>query len=415
MTMRISIVPCLLLLSLSAYGDDGTTTFKLRAIPEIHDANLNTPFAPALPLTSLGKDRSREELEMRSDWNGVNLVVTARSTAQQGAKPDKQLVINELYYDATLFGERFSLGKKILSWDVGFGFRPLDVVQQENRRNLYASTLEGVPYLAWEKFAADEAWLLVLTNPGRGMVGGVNAARDDESLALKYFRRFGSTDAHAVLRVSRRYRYEAGAAFSSVADEGLEWHGSLLHQARYEKSLNALAQSNGFPLSAGDPFVTQTFRQGRKMLLGATLTSESGLSLLGEAWYDSSAYTAAEWRAASDLTRRHSALLGQAGIPATAVNGGLAYGLRYFERPNLLRKNLLLRLSHRSEGESWEPALDVLYTPEDGGRVVSASLGHEADRYRIDAGLRLYGGRADSAYRLLPEKRVAYVALQVAF
>ncbi|MCX7173219.1 MAG: hypothetical protein NT159_04690 [Proteobacteria bacterium] len=410
--MRIFIFPWLLLLSLSAYGEDNGTAFKLRAIPEIHDANANTSFAPALPLTSLGKDRSREELEMRTDWNGVNLVATARSTAQQGVKPDKQLVINELYYDATLFGERFSLGKKILSWDVGFGFRPLDVIQQENRRSLYASTLEGVPYLSWEKFTADEAWMLVLANPGRGMAG---EPRDDESLALKYFRRFGNTDAHALLRVSRRYSFEAGASFSSVADDGLEWHGSLLHQARYQKSLNTLTLNSGIPLSASDPFVTQNFRHGRKALLGATLTGESGLSLLGEAWYDNSAYTAAEWRAAADLARRQEALLGQAGIPAAAVRGSLAYGTRYFERPNLLKKNLLLRLSHRSEVESWEPAIDVLYTPEDGGRVVSASLAYEANRYRIDAGLRLYGGRADSAYRLLPEKRVVYLAIQLAF
>lgn len=412
--MKKVILP-MLLLTLPAFAEGGGPAFKLRAIPEIHDANVNTPFAPALPLTSLGKDRSREELEMRADWNGVNLVATARGSAQQGAKPDNRLIINELYYDATLFGERISLGKKILSWDVGFGFRPLDVIQQENRRSLYASTLEGVPTLAWEKFTADEAWMLVLANPGRGMAGGVNAARDDESLALKYFHRGGSTDVHALLRVSRRYGFEAGAAFSSVADDGLEWHGSLLHQARYEKALNTLAQSSGLPLSASDPVVTTSYRQGRKALLGATLTGESGLSLLAEAWYDRSAYTAAEWRAAADLARRQAALLGRAGIPAAAVSGSLAYGLRYFERTNLLRKNLLLRLSHRSESESWEPAVDVLYTPEDGGRVVSASLGYEADRYRIDAGLRVYGGRADSAYRLLPERRVAYVALQLAF
>ncbi|MFA6311618.1 MAG: hypothetical protein WCV99_04355 [Sterolibacterium sp.] len=413
--MKKVILPLLLLLALPAFAEGGGPAFKLRAIPEIHDDYPDSPFAAALPLISLGKNRSREELELRTDWNGVNLVATARSTAQQGLKPDRQLIINELYYDARLFGERFSLGKKILSWDVGFGFRPLDVIQQENRRSLYAGTLEGVPALAWEKFTADEAWLLVLANPGRGMAGGVNAARDDESLALKYFHRSGNTDVHALLRISQRYRAEAGASFSSVADDGLEWHGSLLQQSRYEKSLNTLVQSSGFPLSASDPVVTMSYRQGSKALLGATLTGESGLSLLAEAWYDASAYTAVEWRAAADLARRQAALLGRTGIPAAAVSGSLAYGLRYFERTNLLRKSLLLRLSHRSESESWEPAIDVLYTPEDGGRVVSASLGFEADRYRIDAGLRVYGGRADSAYRLLPEKRVAYVALQLAF
>jgi len=405
----------LLLLALPALAEDNSAVFKLRAIPEIHDDNPNSPFALAVPLTNMGKDRSREELELRTAWHGINLVATARSSAKSGARPDNELAINELYYDATLFGERFSLGKKILSWDVGFGFRPLDVIQRENRRSIFSGTLEGVPYLAWERFTADEAWMLVLANPGRGKAG---AAANDESLALKYFRRIANTDAHAVLRVSQRNRLEAGASFSSVVGEGLEWHASLLQQARYEKTDNTLANRPGLPLSATDPYETQTLSQGRKALLGATWTNESGFSLLVEAWYDRSAHSAAEWRAAAALARRQAALLGlsnMSGIPESAVRGNLAYGTRAFEQANLLQKNLLLRLSHRTEGESFEPAIDMLTTPEDGGRVVTVALGYEADRTRIDAGLRMYGGRADSAYRLLPEKRVAYVALQLAF
>lgn len=410
--LMLPVLPMLLALALPAWAEDSAAALKMRLIPELHDKNPNSPFAPALALTGMGKDRARTELEMRTAWSGINLVATARSSAQAKAKPDNELLINELYLEPTLFGERFSLGKKILSWDVGFGFRPLDMIQQENRRSIFAGTLEGVPYLAWEKFTAEEAWMLVLANPGRGLAG---TPKNDEALALKYFRRIDNTDVHAVLRVGRRNRLEAGASFSSVVGEGLEWHASLLQQARYEKTANTLIGRPGLPLSATDPFVTQTYRQGRKALLGATWTDESGISLLGEAWYDGSAYSADAWRAAADLARRQAALLGLPGIPESAVRGNLAYGTRAFEHPNLLKKNLLLRLSHRTEGESFEPAIDMLYTPEDGGRVITASLGYEADRYRIDAGLRMYGGRADSAYRLLPEKRVAYLALQLAF
>jgi len=418
MTVKNLAVAMLLVLALPAQADENAPAFKLRLIPEIHDDYANSPFALAalaalaLPLTSMGKDRARTELEMRTAWNGINLVATGRTSARSGTRPDHELVLNELYYDATLYGERVSLGKKIMSWDVGFGFRPLDAIQQENRRSTFASTLEGVPFLAWETFTADEAWMLVLANPGRGLAG---SQKSDGSLALKYFRRFEHTDAHALLRTSRRNGIEAGASFSSVVGEGLEWHASLLQQARYEQTSNSLVYRPGLPLSTGDPYVTQTLRQGRKALLGATWTGESGVSLLAEAWYDRSAHSADEWHAAADLARRQAALLGTPGIPEAAVGGNLAYGTRAFESPNLLRKNLLLRLSHRSEGESFEPAIDMLYTPEDGGRVVTASLGYEADRHRIDAGLRVYGGRADSAYRLLPEKRVVYLAIQLAF
>ena len=324
----MKLIPLLLLLlALPALAEEGGAAFKLRAIPEIHDANANSPFAAAIPLTTLAHDRARTELEMRTAWQNINLVATARSSAQEGAKPDNELLVNELYYDATLFGQRFSLGKKILSWDVGFGFRPLDVIQQENRRSIFASTLEGVPYLAWEKFTANDAWTLLLANPGRGKTG---IAKNDASLVLKYFRRDGNTDAHALLRFSQRYRLEAGIAFSSVVANGLEWHGSLLHQTQYEKSLNTLVSRPGLPLSATDPYLTQTFRQGRKALLGATWTNESGVSLLVETWYDRSAYSAGDWRAAASLAQRQEALRGMPHIPEAAVLGSLAYGTRDF-------------------------------------------------------------------------------------
>ena len=349
---------------------------------------------------------------MRADWKGVNLVATARSLSQAGASPNNQLVVNALYYDATLFGQRFSLGKKILSWDVGFGFRPLDVIQQENRRAIFPSTLEGIPYLAWEKFTADAAWMLVLANPGRGKAG---APKDDESLALKYFRNVGNTDMHAVMRLSQRNRFETGVALTSVAGEGLEWHASLLQQTRYEKALNTLASGSGVPLAVSDPVVTQSFRQGQKALVGGTWTGSAGISLLAEAWYDPNAYTRAEWRAASDLSRRQQTLLGMPDIAVADVRGNLAYGMRYFDPANLLQQNVLLRLSQQAEGKNIEPAIEVLITPEDGGHVITTSLGYEANRFRVDGGVRLYGGPAGSAYQLLPEKRVAYLALQLAF
>lgn len=383
------------------------TAIQLRAIPEFHQARSDSPFVASNALTSFGADRSRQEVEVRSEWQGINAVVTARSMAQQGRKPDNELLVNECYYDGILFGQRYSVGKKILSWDVGFGFRPLDVIQQEDRRAVFATTLEGVPYLAWERFDGDSAWLLVLANPGRSKAG---KAKNDESLALKFYRRDTATDWHGLLRTSRRNGLEAGAAFAHVADAGLEWHGSLLHQTRYEHLWNPLADG-GSPLAAIDPLIIRRHRHGTRALIGATWTGESGISIVGEAWYDSTAYRTAEWRAVTDLAHRQAALRGIA--PDSAVDGNLAFSTGLFTQPNLLRKNLLMRLSHRQEGNNLQPALDLLYTPEDGGRVDTASLSHEGNRYRIDAGVRVYGGQSGSAYRLLPEGRIVFLALQI--
>jgi hypothetical protein len=239
--------------------------------------------------------------------------------------------------------------------------------------------------------------------------------RDDESLAAKAYFRREQTDWHAVLRASERNQWETGMALTRVSEEGLEWHGSVLYQRRYEKALNRLAEEPGALLSASNPMEARVLADGVKALLGMTWTGTSGVSVLTEAWYDKSAYTASEWASVADLARRQSALLGVYGIPEAAVRGNVAYSLRYFEQPNLLQQNLLVRVSWKGESGTIEPALDVLYTPQDQGWVATLSAGYEGNRFRIDAGYRVFGGPDDSAYRMSPERRIIYVAGQFAF
>jgi hypothetical protein len=66
-------------------------------------------------------------------------------------------------------------------------------------------------------------------------------------------------------------------------------------------------------------------------------------------------------------------------------------------------------------GSGWSASLDVLHTLEDGGWSATAAVARESDRLRIDAGLRRFGGKANSAYRLLPEKSILFVGVSVAF
>ena len=408
MWRRLLIVGALL--PLPGYGEDVAVT--LRAIPEYHGARADSPFAAADDLTGFGRNQATGEAELRAKPFDVNLVSTLRTTVAEDSKPDNEIILNELYYDTQVAGQRIGLGKKIMSWDVGFAFRPLDVIQQENRRALFTTTLEGIPQVSWERFGAADAWMVVLANPGNS---SEDEPQDDRSLAVKYYRRAEQTDLHAVTRFSQRYRWETGAAFSRVTGEGTELHASVLYQRRYEKQINLLAGQSAVLLAATDPVVTLTYENGVKALLGFTWTGESGWSLLGEAWYDDSAYTHAQWTALADLTRAQSALQSMPGVPVSAIQGNIAWSTQYFDQPNLLRENLLLRLSHRGESRSIDPALDILVTPEDGGWVATASARYEADRFRLDAGYRSYGGPKSAAYRLLPEESVAFVALQYSF
>lgn len=408
--MRWSLLLVLPMVTASVCAADAQ--MKLRLIPEYHQENPDSLFAAGIAYSDFGRNRIQQEAELRAAAEGLGLVATGRSTAMEKAKPDNQLIVNELYYETKLWEQRVSAGKKIMSWDVGFGFRPLDLIQQENRRAIFTSTLEGIPFLAWDRFNETSAWTVLLANPGRRQAG---SARDDESLAAKAYFRRDNTDLHVVMRVSERNEWETGAAMTQVAEEGLEWHGSVVYQRRYEKILNAMADQTASPLSGIDPVHARNRRDGTKALLGMTWTASSGVSVLAEAWYDKSAYTSSEWAAVADLARRQSALLGATGIPDQAVRGNIAYSLRYFDRANLLQQNLLLRVSYKGASGSLEPAADILYTPQDRGWVATLSAGYEGNRYRIDAGCRVFGGADGSAYRLLAEKQVAYVAGQIAF
>ena len=379
----------------------------LRMVPEYHEAERDSLFYLPDSYAVFNERISRQTVELNYRRNGLSFLGTAGLTVAEGERADSEGIINELYYDAQVLGQDISFGKKIMSWGVGFGFRPLDVIQREARRRLYFWPLEGTPLLAWEHFSADSAWTLVYANPLRGEA---TERQDDESLALKYYRLLDQVDLHGVARLSERHKLEVGAGFAHVVSDNLSWHGSFLVQQRYQKTLNALIGDETVLLSAADPTVTQTFDDGIKALLGFSWTWDSGMSFLAETWYDSEGYSEQEWQALQTLTQRQRALLAQNDIPQAAVYGNIAYNMAYFGQPNLLKQNVLLRLSY--DGEKLDPTWDVQYTPEDGGWVSTIGLKYEGNRHRLDMGLRRFGGDESAAYRLLPRQWSIFVGWQ---
>jgi hypothetical protein len=255
-----------------------------RLVGEGHELRRDSPFAAGLPLTGFGRDRYRIEQELRGRAGPVSLLLTATESGQEGAKPNGRFLANEAYVDFSLGGQRVSAGKKVLAGDVGYAFRPIDVLQRESRMQMMPPQLEGIPMLSWDNFTTDGAWSLVIANPGHQKRG---EARDDGSVALKLYRRITSADFHGVLRKSTRYGLEAGAATSWVPDEALELHASLLVQTRGERRLPMADTVPVAALLAADGAIaTETVSSPRKALVGGTWTTAEGYSLLGEAWWD---------------------------------------------------------------------------------------------------------------------------------
>jgi hypothetical protein len=297
----------------------------------------------------------------------IRTVVSARDESDG----DGSAVLNELSVDRALGAGFVTVGKKVLSWDVGYAFRPLDLVQQQDRRAINAPTLEGVPLVAWEVFDATRALTVVLSNPGRRKA---DQPRDDGALALRLYHRNAEAarDEYVVMRLSDRNGIEGGVAFSQVEGEALELHGSVLLQQRHDKWISPLFA--GLP-AAGEPAPAamphwQSFDGGGKAMAGMTWTTEGKFSVLAEAWLD---------RTGASLRQR----------------------------------NVLLRASQN--WDDTELSADVLWMPEDGGRVTSLALDWKHGQWNISASLRNYGGNAASMARASPVGRQAVVSINHAF
>lgn len=366
----------------------------VRALAESASANQDGLLTAANGKTMAGQDSLRGELSLKGRAGPIRAEATLLQSANRPGEDKTESQFNELYWAGQAADWHFTLGKKIVSWDVGQGFRPLDVIQQENRRTLYGSTLEGVRVAMAERYVGDAAWSLVLANP---LKDSDTSGQREAAAALRYYLRHGSTDWHAVARWGRRTGNRAGVAFSWVASDSLEVHASLLYAQRLDRVM-----------AYGAKYGLQTTHGGWQSTAGLNWTAENQLSLIAEYWHDSRSLRSSEWAA----WRQHATSL-PAWLPAEARSGSLADLAGAFGNPNLRRDNLLLRTSWSDS--VWNPALDMVYTPADHGRVTTLSLSWQGDTVKIEGGYRRFDGPGSAIARNLPDRDRAYLWIKYPF
>lgn len=353
--------------------------------------------------------QAEAELRWTPRWGGLSGVAALLLQAQSPeGRPGGHTV--RLHEAALSGGEGawgWTVGKKVVSWDVGYAWRPNDLVQQEVRRQLAPTSLEGRPLALVEHFGADDAWSLVWAQPGRD---SQRTGANEPALALRYYRRTGTADLYGFARWGAHTQGSLGAAGVWVASESLSLHGSWRAYQRADSQAAALGPRT---LSPTNPWQAVTLGAGQQVLVGGTWTNDQQLSLLVEAWWDGTAPSPRQWR---DWTARNQALpaLVARGAPAAAVAGNLAWQTQALgTAANLHQRQWFTRLSWQHEG--WTPALDLLVHPADWGRQWTAALAWQGDRVKLEAGLRWVGGPATAVLRQLPVQRQAYLAATWSF
>ncbi len=329
----------------------------------------------------------------------------------EGGASTGSLRLNELQLSAELGAWVFSAGKKVLGWDVGFGFRPNDVVQQEARRSLLARPLEGRPLLQIDHFGADSATTLVWAQPQHLRQSLADSPGADESaLALRHYQRSGAVDWHGFARLGRHTGTSLGAAMAWVATDSVAVHASL---RRLQRHLAWAGQPDpAGTLARQNPWQRTLDGPATQALVGVQWTGASRHSLLLEAWHDGTAPAAGAWRAWG----AHQAALLASLAPAAGRARNLAWQATPFDQTSLHRNNLFARWAWQpDQTAAWQLALDVLWHPADGGRSTAASLQWQGDRLRIDAALRQLGGPTDALLAQLPQRRTAVLAAAWSF
>jgi hypothetical protein len=365
-------------------------------------ANVLQSGTAALP--TRGATAQTELLLRGRNWNAI---VTAQQQAWDGQGGQGTSWVNELVLSHDAGSWQYSAGKKIVGWDVGYAFRPNDMVQQEARRSLVSSTAEGRPVLMAEHFDAERSWSFVAVNPSgtRDQTGATEPA-----LAARFYQRQAAVDWHGFVRVAERTGSSVGAALAWVASDAVELHAS----ARYLQRADSLVMtSSAAPLQTSNPWQRSSVSNPALALVGGTWTHQSQLSVLLEAWWDGTALSPQQW---SDWRQRNQSLdlLASRGAPTAAVAGNLAWQADAFSASSSLqRSNVYARLSW--DVDAWQPSLDLLYHPADGGRMVTAALLWKGDRVQVQGGVRVNAGPDDAVLVQLPTRRQAYLLASWAF
>jgi len=369
--------------------------------------------APGIaPMASNGL---RAEAQLRGIWHpaatrpwlsalSADVLLVAQNRDNLDA--DNGSRVNE-FYGASDFGAwQFTLGKRIVGWDVGYGFRPNDVVQQERRRTLLPQTPEGRPLLELEHFSAEQAATLVWVNPQHaGDPDDLQRGASENALAARWYARHGAIDAYLFARWGEHTQGSAGTALAFVATDELELHASARALQRHD-GWRIDPQADGLPV-AHNPWAQATLGSTSQWLLGASWTGQQQQSLLVEYWYDGTTLSDDQWDRWLQRNRSLTALGTRPGLPPAlvpAVAGNLAWQATPFDSPSLRRDNLFVRLAWQPD--HWLLSADALITPADRGRIVTLGVQWQGDRMRINAAWRLYGGPDEAVAAQLPQRRV---------
>ncbi|MBL7003686.1 MAG: hypothetical protein ISR69_06645 [Gammaproteobacteria bacterium] len=324
----------------------------------------------------------QQTLSLKSQQHGLNLHIGLEGQQGNTISNEFNLEIYEGFYDFTINELDFSIGRKLMSSGVGYAYRPLDMVQQEERQTLIVQNIKGVDVLLSDYFTANGSLNLVLVKSDDGKT---------PALALKGYKMLNDLDLYWLIHNQQQSKTSFGFGFSWVYGDALEIHASTRLQGQYDSvptfSYNVSSQQS--------QAVDSVEKNGEVTLLGVNWSHQNGLSLIVEYWHNSMAVSADNWQSII----KDKAFIDSGGtidMSNAEQLSSLSQRIDYaFNQPNLQQNNIFIRIAYDSD---WlDPKLDFFYHPDDGGYSVTLRAEHEINaKQQISFAWREYAGDTDS-------------------
>ena len=348
-------------------------------------------------------------VELNYNQSILATTTAARAIQYSGQSDHQELRVKEFVLASNLGEWEWSAGRRISSFGLGYAFRPLDLIQQQDLLTHEQESLTGVNQLALETYRELDSVGLYLVNPEQ-----LNSDKRHKRPAIlgRYAASRQLMDWQTLLRYSEDNRIQAGIGGIRIINNALSLHGSLLWSSRYQRSLNQLTLTGSSLLSDTDPWIQQTYKNGFNGMLGINWTWFDKQNLIVEYWHNNFALSRQQWREHLSLMQAQKQLLSSdtaSAVPAEVIEGNIAWSARVFANSSRMQNNLMTRWSY--SGDKVQPRLTLLYSADDASLMSEVSFSVDEYAIKFLTGIRYFSGPDDSAYSQLIEQGRIYLSV----
>lgn len=395
----------------------GKTTFAEPSIsvlinPQYNAYSSDTLFAVPDEYIEKPEITSKQTIEVTGNhaipWSTINYLFSAYLALNDRDSAQTNISTNELYLAQSFNNWEVIMGRRINSGGFGYGFRPLDVIQQYDQQSTLRQSLIGKNMLGLEYFSGLSSWSLLWINPRQK-----SAATDNntqlESLLVKYSTSLENSDLQTLIRYNKKNKLQAGLGGIQIVSDAFSVHSSLLISQQYQKQLHFLAGQTSQLLASEYPYETITQQGGIQALIGFSWSTSSKHSIIAEYWYNDMAYSKQQWDNLFQLAERQQQLLEQPGLPTEDVLGNIAWTASATQSAMLSMHNLMLQWNY--DADYWKPSINILMSPADSSSMLTLAVSRTYNLLKIETGVRSFNGSKDSVYGGLIIDRMLYMTV----